>query len=131
MGKEDDYLRILVVDDERPCLDELVYMLSKQENVKIAGAFTDPLEALEVSAKLMPDAAFLDLSMPHLNGAELARIILIHSPGTKIVFVTAYRKELERLSYDAAFASILKPVSEMKLHKIMQRIHNDNELKEK
>lgn len=51
-------MRILVVDDERPCLKELVYMLSKQENIEIAGEFTNPLEALEAWEGLKPDAAF-------------------------------------------------------------------------
>ena len=42
IGKEGKVVRILVVDDEKPSLDEIVYMLSKQENVEIAGAFTSP-----------------------------------------------------------------------------------------
>lgn len=29
-------MRVLVVEDERPCLDELVYMLSKQDDVALA-----------------------------------------------------------------------------------------------
>ena len=40
------------MDDEHPCLDELVYLLSKQGNVEIAGAYIDPLVALEASADL-------------------------------------------------------------------------------
>lgn len=115
-------MRILVVDDERPCLDELVYMLSKQENIEIAGAFTSPLEALEASADLQPDAAFLDLSIPHMGGAELARKLVAQSPGLKIVFVTAYGKELANLSDSPAFGSILKPVIEAKLRQVLQRL---------
>ena|GEM_PF-6459512 len=34
---------------------------------EIVGAFTSPLDALESSADLKPDAAFLDLSMPHIE----------------------------------------------------------------
>lgn len=115
-------MRILVVDDERPCLDELVYLLSKQGNVEIAGAYVDPLAALEESADLKPDAAFLDLSMPHVNGAELARKMLAHSPSMKIVFVTAYGKELQKLKGNPAVGSILKPVSESKLTELLQRM---------
>lgn len=115
-------MRVLVVDDERPCLDELVHILRKQEDVEIAGAFTNPLEALKASADLQLDAAFLDLSMPHLSGAELARELLAHSPAIKIVFVTAYRKELSGLRNNPAVGSILKPVSEAKLLELLRYI---------
>lgn len=115
-------MRVLVVDDEKPCLDELVYMLSKQENVEIAGAFTSPLKALEASADLELDAAFLDLCMPRLNGAELARRMLSHSPGLKVVFVTAYAKELANFKDSPAIGSILKPVSEVKLQELLRRL---------
>ena len=115
-------MRVLVVDDERPCLDELVYMLRKQEGIEIAGAFTNSLEALKASVNLQLDAAFLDLSMPHLSGAELARELPAHSPGIKIVFVTAYRKELSGLRNNPVAGSILKPVSEAKLLKLLRSI---------
>lgn len=115
-------MRVLVVDDERPCLDELVYMLEKQKNIEIAGTFTSPLEALKASAVLKPDAAFLDLSMAHLSGADLARKLIAHIPGLKIVFVTAYAKELKKLKDSPAFGSLLKPVSEAKLKELLWRL---------
>ena len=118
-------MRVLVVDDERPCLDELVYLLSKRQGINVVGAFTSPAEALEVLADLKPDAAFLDLSMPHMNGAELAERMLTLMPCLKIVFVTAYWKELQKLKDYSAVGSILKPVSEAKLLKVMQRLQTE------
>lgn len=113
-------MRIMVVDDEKPCLDELVFLLSRQENVEISGAFTGPLKALEALAGLKPDAAFLDLSMPRMNGAVLARKMLVRSPCLRVVFVTAYAKELARLGDNPAVGSILKPVSEAKLQELLR-----------
>jgi len=115
-------MRILVVDDEKPCLDELVYLLSKQGNVIVAGAFTDSLEALEASMDLKPDAAFLDLSMPHMSGAELAKKMLAENPGLKVVFVTAYAKELAKLKDNPAIGSLLKPVSTIRLQELLRRL---------
>lgn len=120
MGREDDFLRVLVVDDEKPCLDEFVYMLSRQENVEIAGAFTSPREALRASAALNPEVTFLDLIMPDLNGEELATELLEHNHSLKIVFVTAYGKELTKLRDSPASGSLLKPVSEAKLKKLLR-----------
>lgn len=115
-------MRILIVDDERPCLDELVYMLSKQENGEIAGAFTSSLDALKSSSELSFDAAFLDLSMPRISGVELARRMLARSPDLKIVFVTAYAKELKKLRDSPAIGSLLKPVSEARLQDLLRRL---------
>jgi len=115
-------LRVLVVDDEKPCLDELVYMLSGQENVEIAGAFTSPQEALRTSAALNPEVAFLDLIMPNLKGVELATKLLELNPALKIVFVTAYGKELARIRNSPAVCCLLKPVSRLKLQEFLQRL---------
>lgn len=124
MGKEGDILRVLVVDDEKPCLDELVYLLSKQENVEIAGAFTSSTDVLEAFSDLKADAAFLDLSMPHMSGTELAGKILAQSPDLKIVFVTVYAKELAKLRNSPAFGSLLKPVSEARLQKLLRHLQD-------
>lgn len=115
-------MRVLLVDDEPPCLDELVYLLSKQENIEIIGAFTSPVKALKASADLKPEVAFLDLSMPQMGGLELARELLVRSPGLKIVFITAYRKELEKIKNSPAVESILKPVNHAKLQELFRRL---------
>ncbi len=115
-------MRVLVVDDERPCLDELAYLLSKQHGMEIAGVFTSPSKALEALADLKPDAAFLDLSMPHMNGAELAKKMIAQMPDIKIVFATAYGKELQKLSDSPAAGSILKPVCEAKLKDLLLQV---------
>ncbi|MDD4752638.1 MAG: response regulator [Desulfitobacteriaceae bacterium] len=112
-------MRVVVVDDERPCLEELVYLISKQENAEIAGTFTDPTKVLESFNDLQPDIVFLDLVMPHINGIELAREIIKLSPEVKIVFVTAYKRELAHLISSPFSDYLLKPVSEDKLQKVL------------
>lgn len=51
----------MIVDDERPCIDELKYMLMKHPDI---GAYTDSLEALTAAKLSMPDIVFLDICMP-------------------------------------------------------------------
>ncbi len=38
-------MRVMIVDDEQPCLDDMIFLLSKQDGVEIAGAFTKPADA--------------------------------------------------------------------------------------
>ncbi len=99
-------MRVMVVDDEQPCLDDIIYMLSFHTDVEIAGAFTKPLEALEAAPDIRPDALFLDLCMSKMTGAELAKKILAQIPTARIVFVTAYAKELEGVKGIPAYGSL-------------------------
>ena len=116
-GREN--LRVLVVDDEKPCLDELVYLLLQESNVEIVGAYTSSPEALKDMVNLTFDLAFLDLSMPHIDGVELARKMQARYPSLKVVFVTAYAKELGKLKINPSQSSILKPVNKTKIHQLI------------
>lgn len=115
-------MRVIIVDDEKPCLDDLIYMLSSYADVKIAGAFTRSEDALAAVPDLRPDALFLDLSMPRLNGAELAKQILAQFPGAKIIFVTAFARELADVKDVPIFASLLKPVDDFLLLEVLERL---------
>ncbi len=115
-------MRVLVVDDERPCLDDMIFGLSRYDGVAIAGAFTRPEEALAAARDMNPDALFLDLCMPGMDGAELAARIHAQIPAARIVFVTAYAGALESATGIPVFGSLLKPVVDAKLDELIERL---------
>ncbi len=51
-------INTLVVDDEAPAREELIYILEKYENINIAGEASHGKEALELNEKLKPDLIF-------------------------------------------------------------------------
>lgn len=57
---------------------------------EIAGTVTDGLAAIESYKQLTPDLLMLDISLPLLNGIEVARKITGMSPAARIVFVTMH-----------------------------------------
>ena len=65
--------RILVVDDNESVVDLLIDMLS-QENVEAMGT-TNSRQALELIEEFKPNALFIDLEMPDINGLDLLKII--------------------------------------------------------
>ncbi len=83
-------IRTLVVDDETPAREELIYILEKFQDIKIIGEASHGKEAIELNTKLKPDLIFLDIQMPKLNGIDVARKILDSNHSPYIVFVTAY-----------------------------------------
>ena len=67
-------LRALVVDDEVPALEELSWLLRQDERIgeiRTASSGADALRALEEGPV---DVVFSDISMPGLDGMDLARV---------------------------------------------------------
>ncbi|TNE52475.1 MAG: sigma-54-dependent Fis family transcriptional regulator [Deltaproteobacteria bacterium] len=105
---------ILVVDDEQNFLDSVKRML-RLEGYDNVHTFSKPLEALaEVQERQEPfDLAFLDITMPQMNGLDLLEHIKTISPQTECLMVTAHDsaplvvKALRRGAYDY----LVKPVT--------------------
>ena len=77
------------------------------------------VEAAERIAALQPDLAFLDIQMPGLTGLEVAQGI---EGRTRVVFVTAYDEYAVQAFDNEALDYVLKPVSEARLQRSIQRI---------
>lgn len=113
-------LRVVLVDDERCVLEELAYRLDGK--AEIAGKFTSSLEAVEAIADLAPDAVFLDIEMPGLNGLDAAAEILALLPETAIIFVTAYSHHAVKAFELNAIDYLVKPVQPKRLDKALERL---------
>src|SRR5687767_10790170 len=68
-------LHALVVDDEQPVLDELVFLLGRDERIASVRAARSGTEALRVLEAGDVDLVFLDVVMPGLSGIELGRVL--------------------------------------------------------
>lgn len=115
-------MKVMLIDDEKPGLEEIAHLLCKYPDFEIAGAFENPLHGLEAMAEMKPDAVFLDIDMPYMNGLELALRIQAQNAGIIIVFVTAYSK----FALDAFKAYpldyILKPIKEARLEAAVEHM---------
>jgi DNA-binding LytR/AlgR family response regulator len=115
-------LRILVVDDERPALDELGWLLDRDERVGTVLTADSAAEALRVLQEQDVDAVFSDIRMPGLTGLELAQVLRRFREPPGVVFVTAHEQhavdafELDVVDY------LLKPVRESRLREAIRRV---------
>jgi two-component system response regulator VicR len=86
--------RILVVDDEPPIVDVLVYNL-KRNNYEVLVA-RDGEEALALARRELPDLIVLDLMLPRLDGLEVCRA-LRRERDVPIIMLTARDEEVDRV----------------------------------
>ena len=79
--------RVLLVDD----IPEVVQYCSDllKDEYEIAGTASNGLAAIQTVAATEPDVIVLDISMPGLNGIEVARRLRHAGCAAKIVFLSA------------------------------------------
>ncbi|RZB35853.1 MAG: hypothetical protein SRB2_02651 [Desulfobacteraceae bacterium Eth-SRB2] len=85
----EEHLKILVVDDEECIRDIFKNYLTATTNYTVLTA-NDGLEALDIIKSEEIDCCFTDLSMPNLNGLELAQRINQHDNTIPVVVMTGY-----------------------------------------
>ncbi len=115
-------LRILVIDDERPALDELTFLLGRDERVAEVHATGSPTEALRLLQQLEVDAVFLDIQMPGLTGIDLAQVLARFKTPPATVFVTAHDQHAVDAFELNAVDYVLKPVREERLSEAVRRV---------
>lgn len=115
-------MKVILVDDEPIALDLLNMMLSKYEDISIAGSYTKPLDALEEIVKIKPDVIFLDIEMGDVNGLEVAELFVKELKSVEIVFVTAYSEYAVDAFEVNAMDYLLKPIQEERLEKTLGRL---------
>lgn len=115
-------LRILVVDDERPVLDELAYLLERDERITEVTCADSGTEALRLLRERDVDAVFLDVAMPGLSGLELAAVLARFRTPPQLVFVTAHAEHAVDAFDLRAVDYLLKPVREERLREAVRRI---------
>jgi DNA-binding LytR/AlgR family response regulator len=115
-------LRVLVIDDERPALDELTFLLEHDDRVAEVHATDSPTEALRLLQQLEVDAVFLDVQMPGLTGVELAQVLARFRTPPAAVFVTAHEQHAVDAFELNAVDYVLKPVRAERLTEAVRRV---------
>ncbi|MEW2074825.1 LytR/AlgR family response regulator transcription factor [Streptomyces sp. NPDC012403] len=124
-------LRALAVDDERPSLEELLYLLNADPRIGSAEGAGDATEALRRINRALEsgpdgpeaiDVVFLDIQMPGLDGLDLARLLTGFARPPLVVFVTAH-EDFAVQAFDLKAADyVLKPVRKERLAEAVRRV---------
>ena len=86
-------MRILIVDDEAAVanlLADAIQIQGHEATVVHRGE-----EALALLARERPDAVFLDVLMPGMNGVEVLRLIRATDPVLPVILITGHARDEE------------------------------------
>ena len=82
--------RLLIVDDHEVVrLGERV-LFAKDDSLEVCGEAQNGVDAIRMVSETSPDVVILDLSMPGMNGFEIAARIRLVAPSIRIVFFSAH-----------------------------------------
>ena len=101
--------RVLIVDDNEAMLSRVASVLTPY--CDLVGAVRDGRSALEAADRLHPDVIVLDISMPGMNGLEVARALHDSGSTAAVVFLTVQaEEEVRHAATDAgALGYVVKP----------------------
>lgn len=90
MTTDGSSVRILVADDNELIRSSLRSLVESHPGWIVCGEAVDGRDAVAKAVELQPDVILVDVSMPRLNGLEVARCIHEHLPRTEILIVTEH-----------------------------------------
>ena len=122
--RQPDVRRILIVDDNVDAANTSAVLL-RHSGHEVEVAYSGPA-ALELVSQLQPDVALIDISLPGMDGYEVARHMRAQEGLGKmtLIAVSGYgREDLKRWAQDSHFDEYLtKPVDVERLNELLPQL---------
>ncbi|MBB3125472.1 two-component system response regulator YesN [Paenibacillus rhizosphaerae] len=126
--------KMVIIDDEPTVRSGLSdYLDWSAYGIELSGTADDGDTGLELIERVKPDIVLTDVMMPTMDGISMSREIGERLPETKIVFISGHsdadflRSALQIHAADYIF----KPVKRKELQKVIERVMQDLQTKEK
>jgi pilus assembly protein CpaE len=121
-----DKTRVIIVDDISETREHLAKLLSFETDIEVVGSAASGAEALETTAKLMPDVVLLDINMPGMDGIVTAERLSAQVPTAAIVMMSVQGEVdyLRRAMLAGAREFLVKPFSSDELSASIRQVHS-------
>jgi two-component system response regulator NreC len=86
-------IRLVIADDHEIFRDGLCLMLSKQQNIQLAGQAENGKQLVSLVNDILPDVVMTDVKMPIMDGIEATRLLLAQHPDLKIIALSMFDEE--------------------------------------
>jgi two-component system response regulator AlgR len=115
-------MKVLLVDDESLARQRAARLLAGLSDIEVVASAANAEQALFEYQPCPPDVLLLDISMPGMNGIELAWYLATFQPGLAIVFCNAYDEYAIAVFESHAVGYLLKPIQRDKLAALFSRL---------
>ncbi|MCR5178744.1 MAG: response regulator [Lachnospiraceae bacterium] len=123
----DRILRVMIIDDEESARKLLRVSINWESlGMEVIGEAASGIEAINVIDDLKPDIAFVDISMPFMDGIEFTQTATDRYPKLIIIIMTAidqfeYARKCVSLP---VFEYMLKPMVRAEITRVLERVRN-------
>lgn len=114
-------MNIIVVDDEQHARNRLRKILAELSEPAVE-IFDRSIYALDYARTHRVDVAFLDISMPEMNGIELAKEMKKANPSLNVIFCTGYSEFMHDAIDLHASGYLLKPAETESVRKALDNL---------
>ena len=83
-------LRVLVVDDNESVRRSICQILRSQADIQVVSEAADGADAVRKIKEHRPDVALLDITMPVMNGLEVAETVKREFPSVQVLIVSQH-----------------------------------------
>lgn len=112
--------RTVVVDDEPLARQTLRLLLDRERDFRIVAECSHGAGAIEAIRRERPDALFLDVQMPEVDGFEVLRRLEADAVPA-VIFVTAFDRYALKAFEEHALDYLLKPFSDERFAAVVER----------
>lgn len=86
-------IKVLLADDHAIVRAGLSRIVEESGDIEVVAEASDGREAVRLGLEFLPDVAVIDISMPGLDGLEVAAQLLAACPELPIIFLTMHEEE--------------------------------------
>lgn len=118
-------IKLVIVDDHAIFREGLRALLDMEEDFTVIGEASRGDEAVAMIADDPPDVILLDLHLPDGSGADFCRDLLVASPTSKVLILSAYddEQEISAALISGAKGYVLKTVGGERLADNIRSVH--------
>lgn len=119
-------IRVLIVDDHTIVRTGLRALINGEPDMDLIGEAVGGEQGMAMAEELRPDVLVLDISLPDMDGIQVARRIKSNLPEMKVLILTVHEDEaLLRESISAgASGYIIKHAAELELISAIRAVQN-------
>ena len=117
--------RVMLIDDEESARKLMRASINWESlNMEVVGEAASGIEAINVIDDMKPDIAFVDISMPFMNGIEFTEVATKRYPDLVIIILTAFDEfEYARKCVSLpVFEYMLKPIIRSEVQEVLKKV---------